>query len=338
MQKSDRIARAQRPRGGLSALALAVALAFTGLPLSAFAGAAEDAKALNVKGADLFKKGDFLAAAQAFEKAYALDSRDFRVLRYAGRAWQEIGFYERALTLLERYYGLETEAKAKETLLPSLEKLRKATPLERAAALEQSTKKYPQAHLEDEAAKALEALGDVESLRRAVPLWEVARLGARDDAVKQRIDEQLQRLRERIAGLDKAAVSAAAEAKNAPPAGGPLGDKSGVAVRADAKPSTTQWVLWGTGAAVAAGGAALWVVGAGKSSAANDDAKAGKLDFGAYEAKRDSADTLYFTGIGLAAAGVATIVSGFLLKPGPGEAPRSTLWVRPDRVELAVRF
>ena len=163
---------------------------------------------MNVKGADLFKKGDFLAAAQAFEKAYALDSRDFRVLRYAGRAWQEIGFFERAQTLLERYYGLETDAKAKETLLPSLEKLRSATPRAKAEALEAAAKKYPEARLEDEAAKAWETVGDLPSLRRALPLWEVARLGAPDEAKKQRLDEQMQRLRDRIAAQEKADAAA----------------------------------------------------------------------------------------------------------------------------------
>lgn len=58
------------------------------VPAIALAGAVDDAKALNAKGAGLFKKGEYFDAAVAFEKAYALDARDFRVLRYAGRSWQ----------------------------------------------------------------------------------------------------------------------------------------------------------------------------------------------------------------------------------------------------------
>ncbi len=116
-----------------------------------------------------------------------MDPRDFRVLRYASRAWQEIGFFDRAQTLLERYYGQETDHEARETLLPSLEKLRTARPLAKAQALDAATQKYPEARLEVEAAKAWESLGDAPSVRRAVALWEVARLGAVDAATKQGI-------------------------------------------------------------------------------------------------------------------------------------------------------
>lgn len=153
-----------RPRSRLAGTLLAAVWALqTGAgslaPAVALAGPAEESKAINAKGAAQFKKGEYLDAAQAFEKAYALDQRDFRVLRYAGRAWQEIGHLERALTLLERYYSLETEPDLKASILGNLEKLRKSTPEERADALDKGCAKYPQAKLEVEAARALEALG-----------------------------------------------------------------------------------------------------------------------------------------------------------------------------------
>ncbi len=52
---------------------------------SASAAPSESASAWNDKGAALFKRKQYVEASAAFERAYAIDPRDFRVLRYAVR-------------------------------------------------------------------------------------------------------------------------------------------------------------------------------------------------------------------------------------------------------------
>lgn len=299
-------------------------------PTLAIAAAVDDAKALNAKGAALFKKGEYFDAAEAFEKAYALDARDFRVLRYAGRAWQEIGHWERALTLLERYYALETEDDLKASVLPNLEKLRKATPAERADALEKGAARYPQARLEEEAARALEALGTAAALKRAGQLLEIARLGAATQPEKDALDKEVIRIKE----LAKAAETReAAEAQPKPAE--PVAPKA-VESRAI---SGAQWAAWGGGGALLVSGAALWVVGRGQTvKAANALKELPKTDI-AERAKRnadyDSGSKLYFAGIGLAVVGAAGVAAGFFLGPADRKV---TLMPSPGGAVLAVRF
>ena len=56
-----------------------------GAPSTASAAPSESASAWNDKGAALFKRKQYVEASAAFERAYAIDPRDFRVLRYAVR-------------------------------------------------------------------------------------------------------------------------------------------------------------------------------------------------------------------------------------------------------------
>lgn len=284
-------------------------------PSTALAGPAEESKALNNKGAGLFKKGEYFEAALAFEKAYALDARDFRVLRYAGRAWQEIGHWDRALTLLERYFSLESEADLKASLLPNLEKLRKTTPRERAEALASAATRYPQARLEEEAARALQALGDAASLKRAVQLFEVARLGAGNPAEKDRLDKDIAQARE---ALQQAEVREAAALKASKPVKPPVELPKAPPPRS-AGPTGLQWALWGGGGAVALGGAALWLVGRKQTFEATDRLaalpKTAVAERDEARSDYDKGSTLYFAGIGLAAVGAGAAVAGFLLGP-----------------------
>lgn len=299
-------------------------------PAVALAAAVDDAKALNAKGAGLFKKGEYFDAAVAFEKAYALDARDFRVLRYAGRAWQEIGHWERALTLLERYYALETEEDLKTSVLANLEKLRKATPAERAEALEKGAARYPQARLEEEAARALEGLGTAAALRRAGQMLEIARLGAATQPEKDALDKEVIRVKE-LAKAAEVREAAAAQPKPAEPDPGKPYESHAI--------SGAQWAAWGGGGALLVSGAALWVVGRGQTvKAAKALEELPKTDI-AERAKRkadyDSGSKLYFAGIGLAVLGAAGVAAGFFL--GPAER-KVTLMPSPGGAVLAVRF
>lgn len=296
-------------------------------PIAAAAGPADESRALSVKGAALFKKADYFGAAEAFERAYALDAADFRVLRYAGRAWQEIGHIDRALTLLERYYALETEANLRASVMPNLDKLRKATPREKAESLDAATRKYPQARLEETAALAWRALGDRASLDKAVALLEVARLGAADAAEKDRLDRLVQTVR--------AEASAAASATASGPGPAPAKPDPGTITKASGGPSTLQWIAWAGGGAVAAGGLALWLTGSSKTQAANDDYQGSKISYASYVQQRKDADVFYFSGIGLTAVGVGAAVAGLFLGP----KDRAVTWLpRPGGMALAVRF
>lgn len=301
------------------------------VPAIALAGAVDDAKALNAKGAGLFKKGEYFDAAVAFEKAYALDARDFRVLRYAGRSWQEIGHWDRALTLLERYYGLETEEDLRASVLANLEKLRKATPAERAEALDKGAARYPQARLERDAARALEALGTAAALSRAGQLLEVARLGAATPAEKDAIDKELVRVKE-AAKAAEAREASAAKVKPAEPVAPvkPIESK-GI--------TPAQWAAWGGGGALLASGAVLWVVGRGQTidaaKALDDLPKSDSAARAKSKADYESGSQLYFAGIGLTVLGAVGVAAGFFL----GSAERKvTLMPSPDGAALAVRF
>lgn len=310
---------------------------------TAWASAVDDSKTQAAKGAALFKKADYLGAAQAFEKAFALDARDFRVLRYAGRSWQEVGHWERALNLLERYQSLETDDALKASVQPNIDLLRKATPRERAERLEKAVQTYPQARLEEEAAAALEGLDDTDAFKRAIQLYEVARLGAVSASDKARLDKEIKRVRDlaKNAEARKAEVKTAA-AKPTEPAVPLAGAATGTA--AATTPSTLQWLAWGGGAAVAVAGAALWALGASQSQAAADamtqannlpstdplrpdKVKTARRDY-------DGAGTLYHVGMGLTVAGALGAAAGFFLSPD------SKVAVAPaaDGVALAVRF
>ncbi len=327
---------------GAAWLALCTHVALLGpvLPREALASAADESKAMAAKGAALFKKAEYLGAAQAFEKAFALDARDFRVLRYAGRAWQEVGHWDRALTLLERYQSLETDPELKASVQANIDLLRKATPREKAERLERAVQAYPQAHLEEEAAAALEALDDADAYKRAVQLYEVARVSAANPADKARLDKEIKRVRE----LAKAA-EARKPAAPVEPQVQPVAPLAGPATPTEAAgPSSLQWAAWGGGAALVAGGAALWVIGASDSRAAADAmTQANALAAGdpsrpakvsAARSDYTSAGALYYTGVGLVVVGAAAAAAGFFLGPKNNVAA----YLGPGGAAIAVRF
>ncbi|MBI5608994.1 MAG: hypothetical protein HY902_08940 [Deltaproteobacteria bacterium] len=335
-----RWARPVGRRAAWLALAIQVAVAGAGLPRVALASAADESKAAAAKGAGLFKKADYFGAAQAFEKAFALDARDFRVLRYAGRAWQEVGHWDRALTLLERYQSLETDPELKASVQANIDLLRKATPREKAERLEKAIQAYPQARLEEDAAAALEALDDAPAYRRALQLYEVARVAATTAADKARLDKEIKRVRELVKVAEARKVAAPEEPKT-----GPAVTLAAPATPAEAAGiSTLQWAAWGGGAALLAGGAALWAVGASDSRAAadamaranalpaGDASRAGKVS--AARSDYATAGAMYYTGVGLVAVGAAAAAAGFWLGPSAKVAVLPT----PSGAAVALRF
>ncbi len=335
-------------RRGASWVGLLLVLLATiaGAPSAAAAGPTESALALNDKGAALFKRKQYVEAAAAFERAYAIDPRDFRVLRYAGRCWQEIGDWERALALLERYVKLETDAEARATIQPSLDKLRAATPAQKAEALAAATRAYPHARLEEAAARALEALGGRANLLRAVEQLEVARLAAPDEAEKRRLAAEIDRLRTAAARAPAAAAATDAQAtpgsaSATPPAVTP--GQSPAGVRAPAPSSgltTTQWVAIGGGVLAASAGATLWITAARATEEANTDFIAGKTTYAAYTDLRDAASLRYWGGIGLCALGVGGAITGVWLgRPSAARpAPAARLLPVGRGVALHVTF
>ncbi|MSP91267.1 MAG: tetratricopeptide repeat protein [Myxococcales bacterium] len=174
--------------------------------------AAEDATTFAQRGATAFKAGQYLDAARNFERAWQLDPADNKNLRYAGRAWQEVGHWHKARLLLERYVEVEKDAALRQSVIEKLGPLHSATPVEIAEALAKATGLYPQGKLEPEAAQALEDLGDERSLRRAASLWEVAKLAATTEADRTQAVAAGRRLKEKL----RAPVTAPASASTTP--------------------------------------------------------------------------------------------------------------------------
>jgi tetratricopeptide (TPR) repeat protein len=182
-------------------LAVALVLGLAALP--GLANPADDAASHAQRGADHFKKGQYLDAAQAFERAWQLDPSDSKHLRYAGRAWQEVGHWFKARLLMERYLEIEKDPNLRASVVEKLEPLRKATPQEVAEALVGATERYPHGRLELEAAQALEDLGDERSLQRALGLIEVAKLAATNEGERDKVDAAARRVKARLADLQK---------------------------------------------------------------------------------------------------------------------------------------
>lgn len=310
-------------------LALQVAaISVVGLAVStAVAVPADTSAALAAEGAALFKRNEYLDAARTFDRAIALDGKDFRLLRYAGRAWQEVGHWPKALDLLERYDRQEPEVALRATLLPNLDKLRKATPQERAEALEGACQRYPQAGLEADAGKAFEVLNDAAGHRKALAFAETARRAATDPSQVAELDAWIARLRTRQAELDRPT----AVQTPAPPV--PV-------VRTSGGPTGAQWAAWGGGATLAVAGAVLWVMGASATQAANDDLTEGRSTYAEYKNARDGADVQYFTGVGLVGAGAVAAAVGWFLAPESADAAQTRLFVTPAPagIGLAMRF
>lgn len=188
------------------AIALAVALVGTciGAPRLAFTQPnAAESVSLARQAAGEFKATRFLRAARAFEKAYRLNPIDPRNLRYSGRAWQEVGHWERALNLLKRYAQLETNATYRLSIQPRIRTLQKKTARQRAERLAIATVKYPQGQLEIEAAQSLERLGERTDLKRALKLYETARLWAVAPAQQVVVNTSIDRLKTKLMNFDK---------------------------------------------------------------------------------------------------------------------------------------
>ncbi len=339
--RSDRAAASQWLRNLLVALVV-VAAGTVAVVHQAVAGPAEEAAAAAQKGAEAFKANQFYEAAVAFQRAAQLDGADPTNLRYAGRAWQEVGHLKRALTLLELYLKIEPDPARKVSIEEKIAPLRRATPVQIADALGQALTKFPQARLEAEAAKAYEAVGDEPSLKRAAELWEIARVRAASDSDRQAADAGIGRVSQRL--LDgkakrdkedeerKLREAAAKQADGKPKVGDPkVGDpKPGDAMGGVSKPapgSALSTVLLISGGTLAVGGLALAMVGRSAATTANDDYKAGtyKGDRNKYESDRSSSDNLAYAGWGLAAAGTGVIVWG-LMSGSPAAPAKKGVW------------
>lgn len=315
-------------RNALTVLCIALVLH----PTVVRAGPAEDSLAVARHGAEHFKAQRYYEAAVEFEKAYALDPQDLKNLRYAGRAWQEVGYWERALVLLERYFALEPDPALKQSILEKLEPLRQATPLQKAEALDKATQRFPQAHLEEEAAQAFERLGDEASLRRAVTLLELARLGASAVADKERLDGDLRRVRER---LERPAVAKepllAKEplpAKEPPPAKEPVVVAQVPPVQ-KAEPGEAprpgrllRTVLFASGGVLVGGGGAVLWLGRTEGIVANQNAADRTYrTYEAYQSDKSRADLHWTLGAVTLGVGAALAIAGLLVPRQ--DAPKS---------------
>ena len=340
-----------------SAMRFSYALLFaaTVLLVPARVQAADDAAAMAQRGAAAFKARQFLDAARDFERAWQLDPADNLNLRYAGRAWQEVGHWHKARLLLERYIEVEKDPSLRQSVTDKLEALRKASSVDIAEALAQATETYPQGRLEPEAALALEDVGDERSLRRAASLWEVAKLAATTDADRDRADAAGRRLKDRLrAPLPKtgaetpvAAPAVAVGAAKAPdpaptpqpaatePAAPPPVAATATPALADRAPWRTPlgWTLAGAGLATAVGGifllnGTLADADAWDRKVATQDASGKVIGFGTGpDAERRSADDAAAINRGWLIGGATTavglglgVVGGLMLRSQPDVA------------------
>lgn len=285
------------------------------LPSLALAGPVEDAQEHAGKGLELFKKEQFYDAALAFEEAVKLDPTDARNLFYCGRAWQQVGFWTRAKTLLERYLVLEKDEALRTKIMPKLTELRNATPVQIAAALGEATQKYPQARLEAEAAQAYEKLGDEASLRKAAEFWELARTAAANAEDRTLFTTNSRRVQARLLEIEqKKAVDPKVEVKTEAKVEAKAEPK--VEAKSEAKPAAAVGggggkILLIGGGVLLVGGAVLAVLGASKGQTANDGAATHAFaDYTAYQAEKKSADNMNFIGLGVAGLGAALAITG----------------------------
>ncbi len=196
VSSSARLAAHARCAGRLLALVLLC------VPLRAQAGG-EDAQHFAEKGAEAFKAAQYWEAAVAFEKAAQLEPGNPKNLRYAGRAWQEVGHLRKALVLLEAYLKIEPDAALKASAEEKIAPLRNLTPQQHVDALTAALVKYPQARMESEAAKAYEELGDEAAFKKAAELWEVAKVRASSDSERMVAENGSARVAQRLLGADR---------------------------------------------------------------------------------------------------------------------------------------
>lgn len=321
-----------RLEGWLTWLAIAGAVGTATAPSAAIA--ADDAKSWAKAGADAFNKNQFYEAAVAFEKAAQLDPGNPKNLRYAGRAWQQLGHWKRALVLLEMYLKIEPNPEHRASIGEFLEPLRKATPRDIAAALNSALIAYPQARLESEAAKAYEEVGDEPALKRAAELWEVSRVRAASDLDKQAAEAGLQRVTQRQLDLkakrdredeerkrkEAEARARDAEAKAKETENRAKEQKAKEAAIQDKAPAAPAGAapgqpiaLYTAGGVLVAGGVVLGVMGyTGASSLNANAAKDFKGNYGGYRDAKSTQDTIAYSGWSIAAVGVGVTAWAFL--------------------------
>ena len=310
-------------------LAAMVALPLIHVPVLAWATAAEDAEIAAKKGGESFKNNQFYEAAVQFERAAQLDPTDPKNLRYAGRAWQELGHLKRALVLLEAYLRIESNAEYRASIMDKIEVLRRATPLQLAEALTAALTKYPQARLESEAARAWEAVGTEDALNKAVELWEVARVRAMTDGDKATAEAGIQRVAQRRLDVKAAQERDLAAAKrdqqerdrlaqeqarlrDQPGQPSQPGDPGGAGLRPQ------QMVLYTAGGIALVGGVSLAIVGYLGAVDVNDRAAKGEYKSGPYIKYTEdlqAQDNLAYAGWGLAALGAGAVGWAWLSTP-----------------------
>lgn len=306
---------------------LAQSAAALSVPAVAFA-AAEDPKAWAKKGAEAFNKGDFLGAARAFEKAAQLDPSDPKNLRYAGRAWQQVGHWKRALVLLEMYLKIEPNPEHRASIMEFVEPLRKATPRQVAEALDAALARFPQGRLEGEAAQLWEDLDDEAAVQHASELWELARVRAASDADRQAAEAGARRATQRLAAL-KAQRLAAQQPKNDPVKPDPVAlPQTPTPVVPDKQPppqpsvatgsSTLRTTLLVSGGVLVLGGAVLGTLGYLGAQDVNDRANKGeyKSNPDGYFTDKGAKDNLAYAGWSALAVGVGLGVWGALTSDG----------------------
>ncbi len=297
-------------------------------PATAFA-AAEDPKAWAKKGAEAFNKGDFLGAARAFEKAAQLDPSDPKNLRYAGRAWQQVGHWKRALVLLEMYLKIETNPEHRASIMEFVEPLRRATPRQVAEALDAALARFPQGRLEGEAAQLWEDLDDEAAVQHASELWELARVRAATDGDRQAAEAGARRASQRVAAL-KAQRLAAQQPKDPVKPDGVGLPQNPTPVVQDKQPpvlpppvanngsSTLRTTLLISGGVLVIGGAVLGTLGYLGAQDVNDRANKGeyKSNPDAYFTDKGAKDNLAYAGWSALAVGVGLGVWGALTSDG----------------------
>ena len=315
-------------------LALALVAPIAAPAQVALAAAADDAAASAQKGAESFKNNQFYEAAVQFERAAQLDPADPRNLRYAGRAWQELGHWKRALVLLEAYLRIETNAEHKASILEKIELLRRATPRQIADALTAALAKYPHARLEAEAARAWEEEGKEDSLNKAAELWEVARVRAMSDAERASAEAGIQRVAQRKLDLraaqerEQAVAKREQQERERAEQEKALRDQKGKLPQADGHasggPGTMQVVLYTAGGVALVSGLSLALAGYLGAVDVNDRATNGEYKQGPYSKYTEdlqAQDNLAYAGWGLAALGAGAVGWAWLSTPNAAAAP-----------------
>lgn len=307
--------------------------ALTLLPGEATGQDAMQAQVHAQEGAEHFKAGRFLQAARAFEVAFQHDPTNARIVRYAGRAWQEVGHWDRARRLLERYLVLETDPELKASIAGRLEKLQAASPRAVAEALQQATARFPLGRLERDAGVAWERLGDAASLRKALTLYETARLAA-TGAERVQIDAAVGRVQGRLIALEASPVTG--PQPGVQPHNGvtpPVGHTPQPPPKREPQSDGLGAALWVIGGVLTLGGVGTAAWGYKQATDANaawkDDAQLPAAQkhyksFSAYTDDKEGGDTLNLVGAGVAGVGGAVLVWALVrsLTSGPETASR----------------